>query len=113
MTHGRAAYTNNYPGNRNNEGLDDVGHPSWFLSALGWSAYGWTGARKIARTGGNLGEVNGPDNNADSIALFGSGMYDACHECSNTNTILVCSLMNDVTGNRRKVDADGKIIPMP
>jgi hypothetical protein len=57
------------------EGLVDVASTSRFLSFFEWGAYGWKGAMQIARSGDELGGDAAPDNNADTIALLGSGMF--------------------------------------
>ncbi|KAF1836063.1 hypothetical protein BDW02DRAFT_629070 [Decorospora gaudefroyi] len=99
MTHGRGAYerTNPINGWLIQEGLIDVPSATSVYQALDWAAYGWTGAMKIAKSSKymyNLGDYWGPDNNADTLALFGS----------------VCKLMNHGS-ERRKVDSKGRIVP--
>jgi hypothetical protein len=72
MTHARGAFEGSYKGEPI-EGLKDVPSPNGLLSLFQWGAYGWKGAIQIARKGDDLGGKNAADNNADTIALFGSG----------------------------------------
>lgn len=79
MTHARAAYKYTNPANQAVQmGLDDVENPEGlnrflpsFISKI--PAYGWKAAMSLARKGQDLGGLKAPDNNADTIALFGSG----------------------------------------
>ncbi|KAJ4377483.1 hypothetical protein N0V83_000308 [Neocucurbitaria cava] len=76
MTHGRAAY-----GRQDDqrvvtqEGLVDVPAQTGFFSLplIRWASYGWKLAKDLARVGDPLGGENAPDNNSDTLALFGSG----------------------------------------
>lgn len=79
MTHGRSVYS---PKDEDDEyiqtGLVDVPVQKGLNSLPGfrWASYGWKRATMLAKDGdatGTLGE-NAPDNNSDTIALFGSGM---------------------------------------
>jgi hypothetical protein len=74
MTHGRGAWEKLEDGKVVHEGLIDVPSTSRFLSWLDWGAYRWKGAIQIARQGDELGGDAAPDNNADTIALLGSGI---------------------------------------
>ena len=109
MTHGRAAYTGD-EFMSSQEGLIDVSNPNFFLRWINWAAYGWNGAMQLARKGDNLGGKTAPDNNADTIALFASGMLSRRKNTSGANRFEVCKLMDD-PNNPRKVDAKGRIIP--
>lgn len=73
MTHARGAYSELDDDGTDVEGLKDVASPNFFASMLDWPSYGWEGAVRLARNGQDLGEENAPDNNADTIALFGVG----------------------------------------
>ena len=79
MTHGRAAYS---PTDERNEyylqtGLEDVPVQKGLNSLPGfrWASYGWKRATMLARDGDATGTHadKAHDNNADTIALFGSG----------------------------------------
>jgi hypothetical protein len=69
MTHGRSAFPDG-------PGLDDVRDPASFILHL--PAYGWPQARRLAQMGNKVGlrSVNAPDNNSESLALFGSSESD-------------------------------------
>jgi hypothetical protein len=78
MTHARSAYVDIDEDDQViQEGLDDVPNPAGFNRLLPsiWKipAYGWNAAMTLARQGQDLGGLKAPDNNADTIALFGSG----------------------------------------
>jgi hypothetical protein len=73
MTHARGAFSDIDDNGVEIDGLKDVASPNLFAALLNWAAYGWEGATKLARKGEDLGGENAPDNNADTIALFGSG----------------------------------------
>jgi hypothetical protein len=74
MTHGRAAFTEFDDHGDRVEGLKDVQVPGGFLGLdlVKTAAYGWSKAKRLAAKGGQLGEPTGADNNADTLALFGS-----------------------------------------
>ncbi|CAO2647427.1 Nn.00g083490.m01.CDS01 [Neocucurbitaria sp. VM-36] len=75
MTHGRTAYTLlDDEQNLIQEGLIDVPALKGFFSLPGisWASYGWKLATLLTRTGDPLGGENAPDNNSDTVALFGS-----------------------------------------
>jgi hypothetical protein len=57
-------------------GLDDVRDPASFILQL--PAYGWPQARRLAQMGTKVGleSIKAPDNNSESLALFGSGKSD-------------------------------------
>ncbi|KAI4671726.1 uncharacterized protein J4E78_000222 [Alternaria triticimaculans] len=94
MTHARGAFQE-WTKKGVVEGIKDVLTPNIFLRQFDWAAYGWEGVGKLARKGGELNTPGGPDNNADTIALFGSA----------------CKLMRDPQ-NPRKVDSKGRIVPV-
>jgi hypothetical protein len=75
MTHGRAAFRR-FDDDEGElvEGLKDVLVPGGFLGLdlVKTAAYGWSKAKRLAAKGGRLGEPTGADNNADTLALFGS-----------------------------------------
>ncbi|KAI4943119.1 hypothetical protein J4E86_010066 [Alternaria arbusti] len=72
MTHARGAFQE-WTKKGVVEGIKDVLTPNVILRPFNWAAYGWEGVGKLARKGGELNTPGGPDNNADTIALFGSG----------------------------------------
>jgi hypothetical protein len=115
MTHARSAYERlNTDGDVVQEGLLDVPNPAGFNRLLPniWKipAYGWNAAMTLARKGEDLGGSKAPDNNADTLALFGSGEWVYNQHLTVTDCYTVCKLMDDTT-SPRKVDVDGKIIP--
>jgi hypothetical protein len=75
MTHARGAFEETEGNEVVQEGLIDVSSTSRFLSILDWGAYGWDGAMQVARQRDELGGDDAPDNNADTIALLGSGTF--------------------------------------
>jgi hypothetical protein len=113
MTHGRGAWEERAGSNVVQEGLIDVSSTSRVLSWLGWGAYGWKGAMQIARQGDELGGDDAPDNNADTIALLGSGKSATPHiHVLETDGSVVSKLMSvSAREGRRKVDSKGRIIP--
>jgi hypothetical protein len=75
MTHDRAAWTKAGSGGDEPEiGLDDVEIPSGYfgLHLVPAVAYGWDKTKTLAKQSKAMGTPNSPDNNADSLALFGS-----------------------------------------
>lgn len=75
MTHGRAAWTNSDTDGGDPEiGLDDVEVRSGYLGlhVIPAVAYGWDKTTKLAKESKVMGKSDSPDNNADSLALFGS-----------------------------------------
>ncbi|KAH7071450.1 hypothetical protein BKA63DRAFT_73050 [Paraphoma chrysanthemicola] len=98
MTHGRSAYMMfDEDEDMWREGLiDAIDRTGWFgLGILGAPSYGWKHCVSLARRGEPLGGENAPDNNADTLALFGS----------------ICKLMDD-QNNPRTVDDRGRIVPL-
>jgi hypothetical protein len=77
MTHGRGAHSEIDDENFLNEGLDDVKTPGGIFGfgLLEPAAYGWSKARKLAEKGQPLGQRKAADNNADTLALFGSSTF--------------------------------------
>jgi hypothetical protein len=78
MTHGRAAFTRRDNKNKRiQEGLVDVDALKGFFSLPGirWASYGWKLCTALAQCGEPLGEHRAADNNADTIALLGSGTF--------------------------------------
>jgi hypothetical protein len=110
MTHARGAFRE-WQGSELVEGLRDVPSANVFLSLINWAAYGWKGAIKLARSGGDLGSKNAPDNNADTIALFGSGMQSRPVQQLAANCSIGCKLLRDPE-NPRKIDSEGRIVPV-
>jgi hypothetical protein len=79
MTHGRSAYVNyDADDNVDSVGLEDVIAPGGYLglNIIPAVAYGWSKTTTLAKKGGHPGEDDGPDNNADTLALFASSTYD-------------------------------------
>jgi hypothetical protein len=83
MTHGRSAYNiKDVKKVYIQTGLIDVpvlkGIITWPIISkyLDWPSYGWKLARQLTTTGEPTGDVSKytPDNNSDTLALFGSGM---------------------------------------
>lgn len=119
MTHGRSAYTlEDSQGRLLQEGLKDVLAPrsgAGFFSYQS-AAYGWSKAGAMARQAPPSTAVSEqvPDNNADSLALFGSSKSDRLtlfpQQKADRIIYTVCKLMDDPT-NPRKVDAKGRIVP--
>jgi hypothetical protein len=78
MTHGHSVYFKPGEGDEEDQiGLEDVIAPRGYLglNIIPAVAYGWSKTKSLAKKGGRLGEVNGPDNNADTLALFASSTY--------------------------------------
>jgi hypothetical protein len=78
MTHGHSVYTKLGEGAEEDQmGLVDVDAPGGYLglNIIPAAAYGWSKTTTLAKKGGRLGEINGPDNNADTLALFASSTY--------------------------------------
>jgi hypothetical protein len=77
MTHGRAVYSQKDAKKNHQVGLIDAPAMKGWLSLplFNWSAYGWKLARALAMYGDPLGGINAPDNNSDTIAMFGSSEY--------------------------------------
>jgi hypothetical protein len=87
MTHGRSAYaTYNREREFDQEGLADVYAPSGYfgLNLIKAVAYGWSKTTELARKGNREKESESPDNNADTLALFGSSKYCVSPKCSPT-----------------------------
>lgn len=81
MTHGRTAFSlQDTSQHVLQEGLIDVSALKGFFSlpGLSWASYGWKLATLLSRTGDPLGRDNAPDNNSDTVALFGSGTSYRC-----------------------------------
>jgi hypothetical protein len=79
MTHGRSAYVNyDADDNVDSVGLEDVIAPGGYLglNIIPAVAYGWSKTTTLAKKGGHPGQDDGPDNNADTLALFASSTYD-------------------------------------
>jgi hypothetical protein len=75
MTHGRAIWnTRDGTTDPSQRGLKDVPAVGGFFG-LDWPAYGWKMAKALAEGGDALRGDRAPDNNADTIALFGSGTF--------------------------------------
>jgi hypothetical protein len=77
MTHTRSAWTFEDDEGGIQEGLVDVRVGTGLEGRGGSIAYGWKRAMQLANQGGELGGELGPDNNSDTLALFGSGEYVA------------------------------------
>jgi hypothetical protein len=77
MTHARATFSGRDKNKDYQEGLIDAPAMKGWLSLrlFDWSAYGWKLTRALAMYGDPLGGVNAPDNNSDTIAMFGSSEY--------------------------------------
>jgi hypothetical protein len=112
MTHGRWAFQGTNAQGESGVGLDDVKDSDAGLRFL--PAYGWKRAVQLARKGDSVGtqSFRAPDHNSDTLALFGSGKQkpEKSLYWAIADLIEVCVLLDDAT-NRRKVDADGKIVP--
>ncbi|KAF2023188.1 hypothetical protein EK21DRAFT_118997 [Setomelanomma holmii] len=98
MTHGRSAYvTRDENGEVEDEGL--IGAKTsrgWLgLGLLKATTYGWSKCASLAKRDDRLGGINAADNNADTLALFGS----------------ICKVMDD-RNSPRTVDDKGRIIPL-
>jgi hypothetical protein len=75
MTHGRSAFTGyDEDGLIVQEGLRDVYAPSGYLglNIIKAAAYGWSKTTELAEKGNRAKDSERPDNNADTLALFGS-----------------------------------------
>ncbi|KAF2826893.1 hypothetical protein CC86DRAFT_381954 [Ophiobolus disseminans] len=87
MTHGRAAYSKFDTEDDPVEGLKDVLLPGGYtgMNIINAPAFGWAMARKLAEKGGPLRKATGADNNADTLALFGSSTYSPLQELGGSN----------------------------
>lgn len=117
MTHGRSVYmTPDQDEEVDQEGLiDATTSGGWLgLGILKASAYGWHNCLSLAKRGDRLGGINAADNNADTLALFGSSTYKSLSfrlKDRLTVSMAVCKLMDD-RNNPRTVDDKGRIIPL-
>jgi hypothetical protein len=93
MSHAREAWTKYYDDKDEWQIglLDEKDHPRstiggpWNFHFLN-AAYGWKAAMRLARQGNELNERGAADNNADTLALFGSGTFRAYLALTTTNS---------------------------